>query len=90
MEPAFNPFSWVLSLFTGTVFTPKRTLADDEKEWERLTEGQIREQVVQLDVSAAMGASLSAHFSGIAALLNVCLSLIVAEGDWRHGRLDGF
>lgn len=49
MEPAFNPFSWVLSLFTGTVFTPKRTLADDEKEWEKLTEGQIRDQVLLLD-----------------------------------------
>lgn len=60
MEPAFNPFSWVLSLFTGTVFTPKRTLADDEKEWEKLTEGQIRDQVLLLDVSVASAADLTA------------------------------
>lgn len=52
MEAAFNPFAWVLGLFTGTVFTPKRTLADDEKEWEKLTESQLREQVLLVDVSS--------------------------------------
>ncbi len=56
MAAAFEPFSWVYTVISDAIFGKKRTLADDEREWERLTNEELREQLeTKLDVRARAG-----------------------------------
>ena len=50
---SFEPVSWLYGLITRSVFGPPRSLAEEEREWERAEPAALRAQLRAADARAA-------------------------------------
>jgi hypothetical protein len=50
---SFDPATWLYDVISSAVFGVKKTIRDDEKEWERRTEAELEAEVHALDVRSA-------------------------------------